>query len=463
MVKPIERILRSGNFGVWDRPDVPGLDDLPPGLNPARSRTWGLDSHVFFPNFMVLVWATGWYLTYHYWPITHDRHIFEGTLYFAPAKTARDRMRQEMAAVTFKEFGLQDCNTLEATQTMLESRVVSEFPLGDQEILLRHLHHTAGEYVAAYQGGGVNDAQHAAPRVRRPRTLRRLGAAHRTRALRQAAGEQMDEMQAFYDAALPRLEDAALVSRAVAARRASRRRPAPPAALLFTDQRVVPSRSVAPAARARQRRIDPRGRDRARRLTLTIGTRRHDRDQRPAPSSNRAWRQRAVMRSLGAAHSRAEQQIDQFLDAAFALIDERGAADFTIREVSERCDQSIRRFYQYFDGKDELLLALFEVSVLEQTDDLRRTVDEESEPLARLRAFTIRLYEWCEPGGLERQAGHATSTDPSPTSRCSSRRCIPRVWKRRWSRSRTSCSSCSTTPSRRGWCGSPPCPERRCS
>jgi hypothetical protein len=89
MVKPIERILRSGNFGAWDRPDVPGLDPLPPGLNPARNRTWGLDSHVFFPNFMVLVWATGWYLTYHYWPITHNRHIFEGTLYFAPGKTAR--------------------------------------------------------------------------------------------------------------------------------------------------------------------------------------------------------------------------------------------------------------------------------------------------------------------------------------------------------------------------------------
>ena len=70
MVKPIERILRSGNFGAWDRPDIPGLDQLPPGLNPARSRTWGLDSHVFFPNFMVLVWATGWYLTYHYWPIS---------------------------------------------------------------------------------------------------------------------------------------------------------------------------------------------------------------------------------------------------------------------------------------------------------------------------------------------------------------------------------------------------------
>ncbi len=154
IVKPIERILRSGNFGPWDRPDIPNLDLLPPGINPSRHRTWGLDSYVFFPNFMMVVWAPGWYLTYHYWPTAYNRHIFEGTLYFAPAKTARDRMRQELTAVTFKEFGLQDCNTLEATQTMLESRAVTQFPLNDQELLLRHLHKTAGDYVAAYEAQG---------------------------------------------------------------------------------------------------------------------------------------------------------------------------------------------------------------------------------------------------------------------------------------------------------------------
>ena len=55
-----------------------------------------------------------------------------------------------MTAVTFKEFGLQDCNTLEATQRMLETQVVSHFPLNDQEVLLRHLHKTVGDRVRAY-------------------------------------------------------------------------------------------------------------------------------------------------------------------------------------------------------------------------------------------------------------------------------------------------------------------------
>ena len=77
---------------------------------------------------MLLVWAPGWYLTYHYWPTSYNSHIFEGTLYFVPPKDATERLRQELAAVTFKEYALQDGNTLEATQTMIESRAVTEFP-----------------------------------------------------------------------------------------------------------------------------------------------------------------------------------------------------------------------------------------------------------------------------------------------------------------------------------------------
>jgi phenylpropionate dioxygenase-like ring-hydroxylating dioxygenase large terminal subunit len=147
MVKPIERVLRSGLFGPWDAPDI-GLGELPPGINPARHNAWGTDSFVFFPNFMVLIWKPNWVLTYHYWPTSYNTHIFEGTCYFAPPKSARERLAQELAVVTFKEYALQDGNTLEATQTMLESRTgVKQFPLNDQEILLRHLHHTVRRYL----------------------------------------------------------------------------------------------------------------------------------------------------------------------------------------------------------------------------------------------------------------------------------------------------------------------------
>jgi Ring hydroxylating alpha subunit (catalytic domain) len=151
MVKPIERVLRSGLFGPWDAPGV--VKTLPAGVNPARHRTWGIDSFVFFPNFMILIWEPQWYLTYHYWPLSAHKHLFETSLYFVPPRTARERLAQELAVATMKEYALQDANTLEATQTMLQTRVVDRFMLGDQEILCRHHHAAVKAHVDAHAAG----------------------------------------------------------------------------------------------------------------------------------------------------------------------------------------------------------------------------------------------------------------------------------------------------------------------
>jgi AcrR family transcriptional regulator len=117
------------------------------------------------------------------------------------------------------------------------------------------------------------------------------------------------------------------------------------------------------------------------------------------------WRARAISRSLDVARSRAEERVQRFLEAAFELIDEKGSTEFTIQEVVDRSKQSLRGFYEYFDGKDELVLALFEETVREADEDIRTAVDRESEPLARLRAFATTLYEWCDPEDSPRTRG----------------------------------------------------------
>ena len=119
---------------------------------------------------------------------------------------------------------------------------------------------------------------------------------------------------------------------------------------------------------------------------------------KPKRDENTAlWRERAVARSLSRARSRAEERVQRFLDAAFSLVDEKGTTEFTIQEVVERSKQSLRAFYQYFDGKDELLLALFEESVRASVVDIESELEGVEEPLERLRTFTVRLHEWCEP------------------------------------------------------------------
>ena len=174
-----------------------------------------------------------------------------------------------MAAVTFKEYSLQDGNTLEATQIMLESRVVTAFPLNDQEILCRHLHKVAADWVDDYtretRGGGPMSDAAAARRVRRVRAVRARRGACRPKRERyaQRLASTMDEMQTFYDAFFPRAEEAiAYCEKFPLDDMPEDARAAAPAALLARDG-VVPGGGVAPAARSRLRRRVPRPPDRA--------------------------------------------------------------------------------------------------------------------------------------------------------------------------------------------------------
>src|SRR3954449_5343425 len=95
-----------------------------------------------------------------------------------------------------------------------------------------------------------------------------------------------------------------------------------------------------------------------------------------------SWRDQAVARSLDSARVRAESRVQRFLDAALELMnDNTTGKEFTVQEVVERSGQSLRSFYQYFGGKQELLLALFEEAVRSTAEALRTKVEEEDDPL----------------------------------------------------------------------------------
>ncbi|WP_067668486.1 TetR/AcrR family transcriptional regulator [Nocardia miyunensis] len=115
------------------------------------------------------------------------------------------------------------------------------------------------------------------------------------------------------------------------------------------------------------------------------------------PSEKPAWKQRAVERSLHTAKLRAEQRVQRFLDAAQVIITEKGTTDFTVQEVVDRSRQSLRSFYMQFDGKHELLLALFEDALSRTADQLRAAADARTQPLDKLRTAAVLLFELCRP------------------------------------------------------------------
>ncbi|OBG14238.1 (2Fe-2S)-binding protein, partial [Mycolicibacterium fortuitum] len=145
---PIERATQSGLVGPWRTPDI---GELPMhGLNPGNIEPWGITNFQIFPNLEILIYG-GWYLLYRYWPTSHNTHRYEAFTYFHPARTVRERIEHEVAAVVLKEFALQDAGMLGGTQAALEYDVIDDYPLNDQEILVRHLHKMAVEWVGDYQ------------------------------------------------------------------------------------------------------------------------------------------------------------------------------------------------------------------------------------------------------------------------------------------------------------------------
>jgi AcrR family transcriptional regulator len=131
------------------------------------------------------------------------------------------------------------------------------------------------------------------------------------------------------------------------------------------------------------------------------------------PTSSAAdavWRERAIERSTRGARQRAAKRVQQFLDAAREIISEKESIEFTVQEVVDRSKQSLRSFYQYFDGKHELLLALFEEAVRSTAEQLREQVEQEDNALDRLHRFVVEYYRVCRPAPKSKAAKKAPVT-----------------------------------------------------
>src|SRR4051794_37580274 len=115
----------------------------------------------------------------------------------------------------------------------------------------------------------------------------------------------------------------------------------------------------------------------------------------------------SVARVIDPARERAETRVQRFLDAAFELMATTGR-DFTLQEVVERSGLTLRSFYQYFNGKHELLLALLEDSIRRNEEQLRAVVAEEDTALGRLHSLVVTYYAMCR---------HSSATKAAPKVR----------------------------------------------
>jgi AcrR family transcriptional regulator len=135
------------------------------------------------------------------------------------------------------------------------------------------------------------------------------------------------------------------------------------------------------------------------------------------------WRQRAVDRSLRTARERAVSRSERFIQVATGLLLESGNLDFTIQDLVERSEMSLRSFYQHFASKDELLLAVFEEAIRGYVTSLRVQIDAESDPVEKLRIYVTGFYGAGESSNRQASAALSrylltlTSAEPSELAR----------------------------------------------
>jgi len=101
---------------------------------------------------------------------------------------------------------------------------------------------------------------------------------------------------------------------------------------------------------------------------------------------------------LSAARARSSARGRLLVDAARALAAESGSSAFTVADVAARAGVSLRSFYRHFSGKDELLLALFEVEARLGADLLAEALSGVRGPLERLQGYVVGLSEFIVSG-----------------------------------------------------------------
>jgi glycine betaine catabolism A len=146
--RPLDGLFRSSFYGPIDPPEVGELGE---GINPARIDNWGLDNWQLYPNFTLQTWGLNWFTTYEHWPIGPDAHRFILSMYFVPPANAAERLAQEHAVLSVREFVLQDYGSCQTLQYAVKNNPRDRYYLNDQEVLVRHLHHCVVSDVEAYR------------------------------------------------------------------------------------------------------------------------------------------------------------------------------------------------------------------------------------------------------------------------------------------------------------------------
>lgn len=114
-----------------------GESMLPKTINPDHRDDFAFELSVLFPNTLIHI-SEGIWFTHQFWPIAHNKTLWEGRYYVRAPETNAQRWAIEHAMTLQRNAWLEDTATMEDTQRAMQSRAKMVQNLQDDEILIRH-------------------------------------------------------------------------------------------------------------------------------------------------------------------------------------------------------------------------------------------------------------------------------------------------------------------------------------
>ena len=103
------------------------------------------------------------------------------------------------------------------------------------------------------------------------------------------------------------------------------------------------------------------------------------------------WEERTASRVLETGRDQILERSRKIVEAAYELLDEQGLDGLTIRAVLKRTGLSRRAFYERFEGKDDLVLAVFEHTIRRAASQLDELVTTKADPMEGLRVIVTSI------------------------------------------------------------------------
>ncbi len=123
------------------------------------------------------------------------------------------------------------------------------------------------------------------------------------------------------------------------------------------------------------------------------------------PADGADWQRRVVGRSLTDARRRSIDRGERFVRAAAKVLERTNGESLTVQQVADEAGQSLRTLYQYFESKDDLLLAVYEEAMGTYARIVRAAIEPLDDPVERLAGSLVasaRLPGMHQKSGVDR-------------------------------------------------------------